>query len=202
MRIEKIKRAYYYTPNLSHNVLNERRQKSRNDVQMNKILRVVVCLSLVFVLATLASAETKKSAVSGKVVDSILRQLFQDCKAGAPEYWHENEIKGPANNFIDVKLVPLSPGKITYLIIGKQPPFYGAHAEMYWIYEKTASGYRQVDHLGANYSVRVLASSHNGYRDLETTYISGAGTVLDRCKLLYNGKKYVSAGCRSKRLKR
>jgi len=70
---------------------------------------------------------------------------------------------------------------------------------MYWVYEKTTSGYRQLDELGANYSVHVLQSSHNGYRDLETTYVSGAGTVLDTCRLVFNGKKYEST-CTSKKI--
>ena len=135
-------------------------------------------------------------------MNDLLRQLFLDCKAAAPspESWDEIKIDGPAKDYIDVALVPLSPGKTTYLITGKQVPFYGAHAEMYWIYEKTSSGYRQVDDLGANYSVRLLPSSHNGYRDLATTYVSGAGTVLDSCKLIFDGNKYINAGCKSSRI--
>jgi hypothetical protein len=171
---------------------------------MKIIARITMCMVFVFLLASFAPAQRKKTAVSRKVMNDIFRQLFVDCKAAAPspESWDEIKIDRPVNDYIDVELIPLSPGKITYLITGKQDPFYGAHAEMYWIYEKTASGYRQVDALGANYSVGLLRSSHNGYRDLATTYISGAGTVLDTCKLIFNGRKYVSAGCRSRRLSR
>jgi hypothetical protein len=171
---------------------------------MKNIARLTICMLFVFSLAIFAPAQRKKPAASSKVVNDLFRQLFVDCKAAAPspESWDEIKIDGPANDYIDVELAPLSPGKITYLITGKRDPFYGAHAEMYWIYEKTASGYRQVDALGANYSVRLLPSSHDGYRDLATTYISGAGTVLDSCKLIFNGRKYVSAGCTSKKLRR
>ena len=171
---------------------------------MKSIARVIICLVLVFSLSTYAFAETRKTPVSGKVVNDLLRQLFLDCKAAAPspESWDDIKIDRPANEFIDVELVPFSPGKITYLITGKYPPFYGAHTEMYWVYEKTTSGYRQIDALGANYSVRLLQSSHNGYRDLATTYISGVGSVLDSCNLIFDGKKYVSAGCTSKKLRR
>lgn len=171
---------------------------------MKIIARIIICMALVFSLASLAPAQRRKPVVSRKVMNDILRQLFLDCKAAAPspESWDEIKIDGPVNDYIDVELISLSPGKITYLITGKQDPFYGAHAEMYWIYEKTTSDYRQVDALGVNYSVRLLQSSHNGYRDLATTYISGAGTVLDSCKLIFNGSKYVSAGCKSTRLRR
>jgi hypothetical protein len=171
---------------------------------MKSIARMTICIAFVFSLATFAPAQRKKTTVSSKVVNDLFRQLFVDCKAAAPspESWDEIKIDRPANDYIDVELVALSPRKITYLITGKQDPFYGAHAEMYWIYEKMASGYRQVNALGANYSVRLLQSSHNGYRDLATTYISGAGTVLDSCKLIFNGRKYLSAGCTSKRLRK
>ena len=171
---------------------------------MKSIARITMCLSLVLSLANLAPAQRKKLAVNPKVTNDILRQLFSDCKASAPspESWDEIKIDKPATDYIDIDLVPLSPGKITYLITGKQDPFYGAHAEMYWIYEKTTSGYRQVDALGANYSVRLLQSSHNGFRDLATTYVSGAGMVLDSCKLIFNGSKYLSTGCKSTKLRR
>lgn len=170
---------------------------------MKIIARIIICVLLVFSLGSFAPAQRRKPAVSRKVMNDILQQLFLDSKAAAPspESWEEIRIDGPVNDYIDVKLVSLSPGKITYLIAGKQDPFYGAHAEMYWIYEKTTSGYRQVDALGANYSVQLLQSSHNGYRDLATTYVSGAGTVLDSCKLIFDGGKYVSAGCKSRKLR-
>jgi len=171
---------------------------------MKSIDRVIICVVFVLLFATFVSAETKKPAASGKVVNDLLRQLFQDCKAAAPspDSWDEKEIDGPANDFIDVKLVPLSSGKITYLITGKHPLFFGARTEMHWIYEKTTSGYRQIGDLGANDSVRVLVSSHNGYRDIETNYFSEAGTVLNTCKYLYNGNKYVDVSCKSKRIRR
>ena len=171
---------------------------------MKVISRMLICIAFVFSLVILAPAQRKKPAVSRKVTNDIFRQLLSDSRAAAPvpESWDEIQIDKPANEYIDVELVPLSPGKVSYLITGKRDPFYGAHAEMYWIYEKTTSGYRQVDALGANYSVRLLRSSHNGYRDLATTYISGAGSVLDSCKLIFNGRKYVNAGCKSERLNR
>jgi len=171
---------------------------------MKIIARITICMALVFSLASFAPAQRKKPAVSLKVMNDLLRQLFSDCKASAPspESWDEIKIDKPVTDYLDIELVPLSQGKITYLISGKQEPFYGAHAEMYWIYEKTPSGYRQVDDLGANYSVRLLPTSHNGFRDLATTYVSGAGTVLDSCKLIFSGRKYVSAGCNSKKLRR
>ena len=161
-------------------------------------------MAFVFSLASLAPAQRTKTAISLKVTSDIFRQLFSDCKAAAPspESWDEIKIDRPLTDYIDIERVPLSQGKITYLVTGKESPFYGAHAEMYWIYEKKTSGYRQVDALGANYSVRLLQSSHNGFRDLATTYVSGAGTVLDTCKLIFNGSKYVSAGCKSTRLRR
>ena len=170
---------------------------------MTLTARITICMAFVFLLAPFSPAQ-KKAAVSPKVMNDIFRQLFSDCKAAAPspESWDGIKIDGPVTDYIDIAVVPLSPGKITYLITGKQDPFYGAHAEMYWIYEKTTFGYRQIDALGANYSVRLLQSSHNGYRDLATTYVSGAGTVLDSCKLVFSGRKYVSAGCSSRRLRR
>jgi hypothetical protein len=172
--------------------------------KMKIIARITICMALVFSLASFAPAQRKKPAVSLKVMNDLLRQLFSDCKASAPspESWDDIKIDKPVTDYLDIELVPLSQGKITYLISGKAEPFYGAHAEMYWIYEKTTSGYRQVDALGANYSVRLLQSSHNGYRDLATTYVSGAGTVLDSCKLIFDGTKYASAGCKSRKLGR
>jgi len=171
---------------------------------MKIIARITICTALVFLLAGFAPAQRKKPRVSLKVMNDILQQLFSDCKASAPspESWDEIKIDKPVTDYLDIELVPLSQGKTTYLISGKAEPFYGAHAEMYWIYEKTTSGYRQIDALGANYSVRLLPSSHNGYRDLSTTYISGAGTVLDSCKLIFDGTKYATAGCKSTKLGR
>jgi|SRR5215831_10850060 len=167
---------------------------------MSHCFRIAICIALIFPSMTLVTSQTK--TVSKKVTSEIFQQLIKDCRAAAPNpaSWDETPIDKPASEYIEVRTVPLSPGKTNYLITGKEVPFYGAHAEMYWIYEKTASGYRQVDELGANYSVRVLQTSHNGYRDLTTTYVAGAGTVLDSCKLKFNGHKYVSAGCTSKRL--
>ncbi len=170
---------------------------------MKKFARMTICMAFVFSLASLATAQRKKQAVSLKVKKEIFRQLFSDSKAAAPSpaSWDEIKIDRPVTEYIDVEIVPLFQGKITYLISGKESPFYGAHAPMYWIYEKMTSGYRQVADLGANYDVRLLKTSHNGYRDLTTTYISGAGTVLDSCKLIFNGRKYVSAGCKSSKIK-
>ena len=171
---------------------------------MKIIARITICMAFLFLLASFAPAQRKKLVVSLKVKNDILRQLFSDCKASAPspESWADIRIDGPVTDYLDIELVPLSQGKTTYLISGKAAPFYGAHAPMYWIYEKTPSGYRQVDELGANYDVRLLKTSHNGYRDLATAYISGAGTVLDSCTLKFDGRKYASAGCKSTRLGR
>jgi hypothetical protein len=168
---------------------------------MKSIARATICILFLFSLATLALAETRGTPASGQVVNDLFRQLIVDSRSAAPspESWDDIKIDRPAKDYIDVELVPLSPGKKTYLITGKLVPFYGAHAEMYWVYEKTTSGYRQLDELGANYSVHVLQSSHNGYRDLETTYVSGAGTVLDTCRLVFNGKKYEGT-CTSKEI--
>ena len=166
------------------------------------LLQKLSVLMMVIALVSLVPAQTRRRAASHKVINDIFRQLFTDCKAAAPspESWNDVKIDRPASEYIDIEVVPLSQGKTTYLVTGKQSPFYGAHAEMYWIYEKTASGYRQIDDLGANYSVRLLPTSHNGFRDLATTYISGAGSVLDSCKLIFNGSKYVNAGCKSSKI--
>lgn len=171
---------------------------------MKRIVTTIIYLTVLFSFSSFGHAQRKKAAVSLKLMNDIFRQLFSDCKAAAPspESWDEIEIDKPVTDYIDVERVPLSQGKLTYLVTGKASPFYGAHAEMYWIYEKTTSGYRQIDALGANYSVRLLHSSHNGFRDLATSYISGAGTVLDSCKLIFNGSKYVNGGCKSTRLRR
>jgi hypothetical protein len=172
--------------------------------KMKSIARITICMAFILSLASFAPAQRKKPAVSPKAMNELLRQLFSDCKASAPspESWDEIKVDRPVTDYIDIELVPLSQGKITYLISGKAEPFYGAHAPMYWIYEKTPSGYRRVDELGANYEVRLLKTSHNGYRDLATAYISGAGTVLDSCNLIFDGRKYASAGCKSTRIGR
>lgn len=171
---------------------------------MRIIERIAIYLAFVVSLASFAIAQQNKPAVSLKVKNDILRQLFSDCKAAAPspESWDQIKLDRPVTEYIDVALVPLSQGKTTYLITGKAEPFYGAHAEMYWIYEKTTSGFRQVDDLGAFYSVRLLQTTHNGFRDLATTYVSGAGTVLESCKLIFDGSKYAGGGCKSTRLRR
>lgn len=142
-------------------------------------------------------------AVSDKELRAIFQQLFLDCRAVAPvpESWDEKEIDEPVKNYIEIKVVPLVKGKITYLIYGKQPPFYGAHSPMYWIYEKTSSGYRQIDALGAHEEVHILKSTHNGYQDIETLYFLSAGTEEYRCKMIFNGIKYMDADCRSKMLR-
>ena len=171
--------------------------------EMQTIRKIAICAACAFFATAFVSAQ-RKSAVSPRVMNDIFRQLFADCRAAAPSpaSWDNIQIAKPVSDYIDIDVVPLSPGKITYLISGKLDPFYGAHASMYWVYEKTSNGYRQVDALGANYSVRPLPSSHNGFRDLATTYISGAGRVLDSCRLVFNGAKYVSAGCTSRRIRR
>src|SRR5215218_269700 len=101
---------------------------------MKIIARIAICMAFVFSLASYAPAQRKKPAVSRKVMNDIFRQLFLDSKAAAPspESWDEIKIDRPVSDYIDVELVPLSPGKTTYLVTGKQDPFYGAHAEMYW----------------------------------------------------------------------
>lgn len=145
----------------------------------------------------------RKSAGSSNARKDIFRQLLADSRASAPDpaSWDEIEIDRPASYYIDVKTVALSPGRIMYLVTGKADVFYGAHAPMFWIYEKTKTGYRQIDDLGANYNVWLLKTSHNRFRDLGTSYVLGAGTILSTCKLIFNGNKYVNAGCKEKRIR-
>jgi len=169
-----------------------------------KTLFILASVMVVFSLAAPNEIEAqKKSAGSGNARTDIFRQLVRDSRASAPDLssWDEIEINKPARYYIDVKAVPLSPGRIMYLVAGNAVPFYGAHAPMFWIYEKTKGGYRQIDDLGANYDVRLLKTSHNRFRDLGTSYVLGAGTLLSTCKLIFNGNKYVSAGCKEKRIR-
>ena len=141
--------------------------------------------------------------VSTKIMNDIFQQLLLDCKASAPspESWKEIKINEPVNKYIEVKSVPLVEGKITYLITGLEQPFLGARMPMYWIYEKTTAGYRQIADFGANDEVKILKSTHNGYRDIRTMGIVGAGTKVVLCKNIFNGNKYVDAGCKNQKLR-
>lgn len=171
-----------------------------------KTLFILVTVVFVLFLAAPDKAEAqRKSAGSSNPRKDIFRQLLKDSRASAPDpaSWDEIELEidKPASHYIEIKAVPLSPGRIMYLVTGNAVPFYGAHAPMFWIYEKTKAGYRQIDDLGANYEVRLLKTSHNRFRDLGTSYVLGAGTIVSTCKLVFNGNKYVSAGCKEERIR-
>lgn len=170
---------------------------------MQTVFKLFLSATFLIAVSALAVAQKKNVGVTVKVQNEILRQLLRDNGAAAPspESWDDIKIDQPAREYISVNRVPLSRDKITYLVAGNRSPFYGAHAPMFWIYEKTASGYRQIDDLGAYYDVKVLPTSHNGFRDLGTAYISGAGSVLDTCKLVFNGHRYDADRCESSPIK-
>src|SRR5687768_4039771 len=141
-----------------------------------KTLFVFASVVVVLLVAANEVDAQRKSAVTSSATKDIFRQLLRDSRASAPDpaSWDEIEPGKPASYYIDVKSIPLSPGRIMYLVSGHAVPFYGAHAPMFWIYEKTQTGYRQIDDLGANYHVRLLKTSHERFRDLETSYVLGA----------------------------
>jgi hypothetical protein len=153
--------------------------------------------------STQRSYAKKEPTVNVKEMKDIFQQLLLDCKASAPspKSWDEIKMDEPANKYVEIKIVPLAKGRITYLVRGIKHPFFGARTEMYWIYERTESGYREVADLGANDDVRTSKSKHNGYRDILTMGIVGAGTEAIICKHIFNGRKYVNAGCKSEKLK-
>ena len=157
---------------------------------MKSIARLTSCIAFVFFLATSVSAQTIKPAVSSEVLNDLLRQILVASKAAAPypESWDEIKIDGPADDYIDVELVPLSPRKITYLITGKQVPFYGAREPIIWIYEQTDGNMRLLADLGASGHAQVSGKSTKGYRDIVTTGLSGN----EVCTMTYkfDGRRY------------
>lgn len=159
------------------------------------ILFLFTCIAI---LPIEAIAEKKKLPISDKALNALFQQLILDCKASAPDPKSLDSIKRdePASNYIEIKIEPLVKGRTTYLISGIKSPFVGARTSMYWIYEKTASGYRQVVDLGASDQLSILKSTHNGYRDIDSMSIIEGGTRAIRCKLVFNGSKYVNDGCK------
>ena len=145
-----------------------------------------------------ATAQKKKMPANDKALNAIFQQLMIDCRASAPNprSWDSIKIDKPANNYIAIKVEPLAHGKTTYLISGIKPPFLGARTPMYWIYEKTASGYRQVVELGACDQVTVLKSTHNGYRDIDSMSTIEGGSKMMQCNWIFNGSKYINEGCK------
>lgn len=69
---------------------------------------------------------------------------------------------------------------------------FGARAPMNWIIEEADNGFRVLGDIGAAESVRILSSTHNGYRDLRIGSTSAAGREFDTALYTFNGTTYVT----------
>jgi hypothetical protein len=69
---------------------------------------------------------------------------------------------------------------------------YGAHSSMNWIVEQKGKAFRLLANIGAADNVRVLGSTHNGYRDLRIGATSAAGRQWDTTVYIFDGSRYIS----------
>ena len=77
-----------------------------------------------------------------------------------------------------------------YLLEGKPPCAYGARMPFYWVIARSGDQVRVLADLGAADGVGLGRSRTNGYRDVVTTGVVGAGSEVCEETWTFNGTRY------------
>jgi len=131
------------------------------------------------VLANLSSSDGRYKAPEALAhqlaYDRYHRDALLECQAD--KRWKIQKIE----DFFAAKPIDLA-GKShkTYLVFFASycPPFFGAHAQPFWIMEEQANGtYKEL--LSDNQDeVQILDTRHNGYSDISTQYGNDEPVIL------------------------
>jgi hypothetical protein len=142
---------------------------------------VVIMMSVVILFQDVLAHAGQKS------VDPVVtKAIFKDMVSGMSDE-SRAKITGPISDYLKITPIALAKGKETYLIEGINVPFLGANSDMFYVYEKTAKGIKCIGDLGASDGVKVLTKSHNGYRDIGSTFVQEPGKIYPS---FFNGKEY------------
>jgi len=94
-------------------------------------------------------------------------------------------------------LVDLNGDSLPEVLVNSAVPcFLGARRPFGWVLGWRGDTLVVLLSMGANDGIDVAKSgSTNGYKNLETGYVTGIGTVAARMVFAYDGRQYKAAGC-------
>jgi hypothetical protein len=92
---------------------------------------------------------------------------------------------------VEVATVDLNKdGKDEYIVCGTMPCAYGARMPMYWVFAKSGNGYRMLLSSGALDNLYISNQSSNGYCNLVSKIVTGAGSETFYITFKYDGHQY------------
>jgi hypothetical protein len=144
------------------------------------------------------SSESKISNLV-KLPANILKRLSEYENGRLAECQRDTDVRkqNAAEHFAASKINLNGDGRQDLLVQAQTGCFMGAHNTTFWLFvdvnQKSNAGYKLIFDTAVD-SLRVLRTSANGYRDIETA--SHTAVELYTIKWKFDGRKYVKSECR------
>jgi len=135
---------------------------------------------------TLRAGAVQGEELGAKVHDTLLNSAYNPT-------WLRQCIKEAGGIDAVVRIRPISLATETgrqYLLEGKPPCAFGARMPLYWVIESSSDQVRLLADLGASDGVGLGRGRTNGYQDIVSTGVVGAGSEVCEQTWKFNGSQY------------